>query len=285
MPVTVIKKFNSYAEFYDTDKLVQIKPEFKKPIVDLCKKYNIDNFRLIIKYNNRLRTTMGCMCPKYNDRNVCWIELNPNFVLGCLYDWDNDGAKALLSTIKHETIYFILYHLHKPFNDGTRAFEQMLAENHVASSGYTSDSKRISTTENISYAYNKKTNSLVKYSSEFKKEAKAEAKISDITKAQEQQILEKLQKKVISIVKQDLANAKLSNVEVDINFSDRLKNYLGKYDYYKSTSDKIVMTISKHNLLLLYYKNEFDNKIGKPLQGIVDNYIKLKHTRWHVTIE
>ena len=259
MTSQVIKHFNNYADFYNVKDLVKLKPFIRDQILSLCHKYNINDFRLVFQYNDRLRSTLGRINIKYNNKNLCWIELNPQFVLGCRYDWNNGGQQALISVTKHETIHFILYHRGQAYRDGDRSFEQMLAENGASSSGTTKSYRRVSLVENVGYKYDKCANTLTKITSEYHQEAQAEAKIGHATGQQKAARLAQLQAQLRQAVAVDLAALQSADNQPKIKFSNRLRNSFARLNWYGSDLESI--SISNHNLLILDCEGELDEAI------------------------
>lgn len=259
MTSQVIKHFNSYADFYNVEDLVKLKPFIKDQILSLCHKYNINDFRLVFQYNDRLRSTLGRMTIKNHNKDLCWIELNPQFVLGCWYDWNNGGQQALISVTKHETIHFILYHQGQAFRDGDWPFERMLAENGASSSGTTKSYRRLSLVENVGYEYDKYANTLTKITSEYHQEAQAEAKIDHATDQQKAARLAQLQAQVKQAVAPELAALQSVSNQPKIRFSNRLRNSFAQLNWYGSDLESI--SISNHNLLILDCEGELDEVI------------------------
>lgn len=259
MTSQIIKHFNNYADFYNVEELAKLKPFIKGQIVSLCHKYGINDFRLVFQYNGRLRSTLGRMTTKYNDKDLCWIELNPQFVLGCWYDWNNGGQQALVAVTKHETIHFILYHQDKAYRDGDWPFEQMLAENGASSSGTTKSYRRVSLVENVGYEYDKYANTLTKITSEYRRDAQAEAKIDHATDQQKAARLAQLQAQLRQAVAADLAALQSVSNQPKIRFSNRLRNSFAQLNWYGSDLESI--SISNHNLLILDCEGELDEVI------------------------
>ena len=259
MTSQVIKHFNNYADFYNIEELVKLKPFIKGQILSLCHKYNINDFRLVFQYNARLRNTLGRMTIKCNNKDLCWIELNPQFVLGCWYDWNNGGQQALISVTKHETIHFILYHQGQAYRDGDWPFEQMLAENGASSSGATKSYHRVSLVENVGYKYDKCANTLIKLTSEYRREAQAEATIGQESDQQKAARLAQLHAQLQLAVAADLAALQSADNQPKIRFSNRLRNSLACFNWYGSQLQSI--SISNHNLLLMDYKGELNEAI------------------------
>ena len=103
-----------------------------------------------IKISGRLTSTGGYFRGgiRGGDRRPIEIQLSERFIASALHD-GSEGLEAILDTLKHELVHYVLFKQGKKFSDGDCEFESELARLDIGASGATSDklvkSKKVNT--------------------------------------------------------------------------------------------------------------------------------------------
>lgn len=103
----------------------------------LEKNYNT-NLTVPIKISGRLTSTGGYFKGRISGgvREPIEIQLSERFIASALHD-GQDGLEAILDTLKHELVHYVLFKTGKEFNDGDDEFENELARLNIGASGST----------------------------------------------------------------------------------------------------------------------------------------------------
>lgn len=103
----------------------------------LEKNYNT-NLTVPIKISGRLTSTGGYFKARIEKgiRKPMEIQMSERFIAGALHD-GQEGLEAILDTLKHELVHYVLFKLGKDFSDGDYEFESELARLDIGTSGTT----------------------------------------------------------------------------------------------------------------------------------------------------
>ena len=279
----VVKTFSNYTEFNQPVLLIKSKPLIKNIVQSLTNKYNLPNTRIVIKWNNRFRVAMGAFETGHS-KDCCWLILNPKFVLGCMWDWNGYGQKALLNTIGHETCHYICYAKGLHSRDGSDDFEKMLAQNGFSSSSKTAYSRQQSELPMMGYHYSKNNNALILHIDNHSKNQLTSAQIKKLTTKQKQELLAKAEPKLKQLVKDNLlqiGGSEYNDVNIVIEFNGRLRNSMMSFNYYKNNRN--TLTAIFNSKVVISNKEDLSN-LTMVIRKIISNYYlkyfsrDLKHT-------
>lgn len=103
----------------------------------LEKNYNT-SLTVPIKISGRLTSTGGYFKGRIEKgiRKPMEIQMSERFMAGALHD-GQEGLEAILDTLKHELVHYVLFKLGKEFRDGDSEFESELARLDIGTSGTT----------------------------------------------------------------------------------------------------------------------------------------------------
>ena len=146
----------------------------------LEKNYNT-NLTVPIKISGRLTSTGGYFkgVIRGGVRESIEIQLSERFIASPFHD-GSEGLEAILDTLKHELVHYVLFKKGKKFHDGDCEFESELARLDIGASGATNKKLVKSKKTNIWYsvvdvyerqAYNMTKNKVVTYKT-YKNHAK-----------------------------------------------------------------------------------------------------------------
>ena len=146
----------------------------------LEKNYNT-SLTVPIKISGRLTSTGGYFrgVIRGGVRKPMEIQMSERFIASALHD-GQEGLEAILDTLKHELVHYVLFKTGKEFHDGDYDFESELARLDIGASGATSKklakSKKINTWYSVvdvyeQQAYNITENKAVTYKT-YKNHAK-----------------------------------------------------------------------------------------------------------------
>lgn len=138
----------------------------------LEKNYNT-NLTVPIKISGRLTSSGGYFhgIIRGGVREPMEIQLSERFISSALHD-GQEGLEAILDTLKHELVHYVLFKQGRKFHDGDCEFESELARLDIGASGATSKNLVKSKKTNIWYsvvdiyeqqAYNLTKNKVVTY--------------------------------------------------------------------------------------------------------------------------
>ena len=131
----------------------------------LEKNYNTE-LTVPIKISGRLTSSGGYF--KYRmvggDREPMEIHISERFIASALHD-GQEGLEAILDTVKHELIHYVLCKTGKDFSDGDYEFESELARLNVGASGSTRkelvQSKKVNTWYKIVDVYERESYDII----------------------------------------------------------------------------------------------------------------------------
>lgn len=103
----------------------------------LEKNYNT-SLTVPIKISGRLTSTGGYFKARIEKgiRKPMEIKMSERFIAGALHD-GQEGLEAILDTLKHELVHYVLFKLGKEFRDGDCEFESELERLNIGTSGTT----------------------------------------------------------------------------------------------------------------------------------------------------
>lgn len=103
----------------------------------LEKNYNT-SLTVPIKISGRLTSTGGYFKARIEKgiRKPMEIQMSERFIASALHD-GQEGLEAILDTLKHELVHYVLFKLGKEFRDGDCEFESELARLDIGTSGTT----------------------------------------------------------------------------------------------------------------------------------------------------
>ena len=103
----------------------------------LEKNYNT-NLSIPIKISGRLTSSGGYFHGRIEKgvRKPMDIQMSERFIASALHD-GQEGLEAILDTLKHELVHYVLFKLGKEFSDGDYEFESELARLDIGTSGTT----------------------------------------------------------------------------------------------------------------------------------------------------
>ena len=150
----------------------------------LAKNYN-ESLTIPIKISGRLTSAAGHF--KFTRtggvRKPIEINISERFMASALHD-GSEGLEAILDTLKHELVHYVLFKLEKDFSDGDYEFERELARLNIGASGVTNEKLVQSKKMNIWYSvldiyeqqsYDMIKEKVVKYEA-YKKHSKKQAR-------------------------------------------------------------------------------------------------------------
>lgn len=117
----------------------------------LEKNYNT-NLTVPIKISGRLTSTGGYFKARIEKgvRKPMDIQMSERFIASALHD-GQEGLEAILDTLKHELVHYVLFKLGKEFRDGDCYFESELARLDIGTSGTTN--KKLVKSEKLNVWY------------------------------------------------------------------------------------------------------------------------------------
>lgn len=272
----VVKTFNSYDEFFQPELLIKAKPFIAQIVKSLTSKYGLDNVGLVIQWNSRFRTTMGGFSSGRSSKDRCWLEFNTKFILGCMWDWDGYGQKALKNTIGHEACHFICYAKGLHYRDGADDFEQMLADNGISSSSRTATTRQKSTVPMIGYHYLRGNEALIVHIDDHSKTKVSAKAVKKLTATQQKQMLAKAEPILKKMVKDNLlqiGGPQYNDVEIIVQFNGHLRKTAMSYNYYDNDKTHLTATFNKKYVLSdIDQLDNFTMVIQKVIKGYYLRY-------------
>lgn len=117
----------------------------------LEKNYNT-SLTVPIKISGRLTSTGGYFKGRISGgvREPMEIQISERFIASALHD-GQEGLEAILDTLKHELVHYVLFKTGKEFNDGDDEFENELARLDIGASGATNKKLVQSKKKNVWY--------------------------------------------------------------------------------------------------------------------------------------
>lgn len=270
-----VRAFHNRAEFYNPQLLVKAKPFIQQIVLSLCSKYELPNAHIVIKWNNRYRTSMAAF-ELGHPKDYCWLIFNTNFVLGCMYDWDGYGQKALQGVTTHEALHYILYAKGLPSSDGSKQFEQALADNNAPSSSRTGRTLQKSQIPLIGYSFD--GNRLCLIINEHKEKIN-QTTIKKLSKTDEVKKLNEAQKIILKELNEFMNQYDVPNkVNIDIKFSGRLKKTFVSYHYYDNNEENLHLNFNKKQILSMTNLDELNSQgARKTLVKVIQIYLRDYH--------
>lgn len=131
---------NEFRKKYIT--LGKQKDKYEKQLEAYAKKFLEKNYNtyltIPIKISGRLTSTGGHFKGRISGgvREPMDIQLSERFIASALHD-GQDGLEAILDTLKHELVHYVLFKQGKDFSDGDYEFESELARLDIGASGST----------------------------------------------------------------------------------------------------------------------------------------------------
>ena len=112
--------------------------ELEKYSNEFLEKHYNTNLTVPIKISGRLTSTGGYFKGRISGgvREPIEIQLSERFIASALHD-GQDGLEAILDTLKHELVHYVLFKQGKDFSDGDYEFESELARLDIGASGST----------------------------------------------------------------------------------------------------------------------------------------------------
>ena len=103
----------------------------------LEKNYN-ESLTIPIKISGRLTSAGGYFKARIQKgiRKPMEIQMSERFIASALHD-GQEGLEAILDTLKHELVHYVLFKLGKEFRDGDYEFESELERLNIGTSGTT----------------------------------------------------------------------------------------------------------------------------------------------------
>lgn len=155
---------NNFREKYVT--LGKEKPKYEKELETYAHKFLEKNYNVSltvpIKISGRLTSTGGYFKGRIEGvvRKPLEIHISERFIASALHD-GQEGLEAILDTLKHELVHYVLFKLDRDFRDGDHDFESELARLNIGTSGSTSKklrkSKKINTWYEVKDIYEQKS--------------------------------------------------------------------------------------------------------------------------------
>lgn len=141
--------------------------ELEKYSNEFLEKHYNTNLTVPIKISGRLTSTGGYFKGRISGgvREPIEIQLSERFIASALHD-GQDGLEAILDTLKHELVHYVLFKQGKDFSDGDYEFENELARLDIGASGSTNKklvkSKKTNTWYSVVDVYEHQTYNITK---------------------------------------------------------------------------------------------------------------------------